>query len=842
MLNPNYTYLIIDTETTWLSIEDDDIIQVWLITFDHNWVITNRYTHYVKPEHFTQDQLKPLIWYITGIDTAQIMSAPPMSQIWEQIQQYRGDNVVVIWHNIPFDLAMVGKHHKLEYTESIDTMDVARTLLHYQRSYSLEILHQQLLLQPRYQLYLTWLEIKAHDALSDCYTTYALFRHCMERVGDMNKEYKGLENILPFGSWSKYVSQPHPESLSYREGTNITKSEYIYPWAYKQLIDFAKDLRKTQTVAEEYVWEILRDRRFWWIKFRRQHPIWGYIADFYCVEHKLIIELDGSVHQNPEQQIKDRLRDEDLTKAWNKILRFTNEQALNKIEQVLQTIKDILPVSFSVGEGGGGWGVQLPTLKAPLASPKTMVDHEYYDWTTLASTSKIWLEHAGFAASLLKLVHPSRKMIIGFAHRAKLDLAKKILWDHGITGLGYMRENQYIDPKQLQSLGSQGQRDHDEVSRMLKYCSHHMQWLSVLDHNTPWDFKVYQRVRLHREDGEADIILSTHAWVYAALQDNTYPDHAILFRDHQWWLSTAQKFYQSGTRIDHMINMIEWIIYKIKHNNEISTHREPPWEGNQNSLQELQNRREIVWWVFGSELMAYRIHLPTNSKWNIECLWGIPREHMTNFSLLYKQKDSYFESLFKLLSSNDKDRIIRILTRLDGLLHEGCQIEVQSNYQWDNIIISPASTYVDYADFRQLFAGRLVIFTQTTGQGTDNLTTKLLTHPPTIQLSHIRELKYELGQKLFILQSNRNQCRSTFDTLMKQWWDKQTLLMGENVTGGGNKLIEQARGAKSYVMVGGYDLYMQTRAADIAFDAVMVIGTLGVLHDQMVRDIEFYAS
>jgi hypothetical protein len=50
--------------------------------------------------------------------------------------------------------------------------------------------------------------------------------------------------------------------------------------------------------------------------------------------------------------------------------------------------------------------------------------------------------------------------------------------------------------------------------------------------------------------------------------------------------------------------------------------------------------------------------------------------------------------------------------------------------------------------------------------------------------------------------------------------------MGENVTGGGNKLIEQARGAKSYVMVGGYDLYMQTRAADIAFDAVMVIGTL----------------
>jgi hypothetical protein len=85
------------------------------------------------------------------------------------------------------------------------------------------------------------------------------------------------------------------------------------------------------------------------------------------------------------------------------------------------------------------------------------------------------LEHAGFREALLKLVHPSRKMIIAFAHRAKLDLAKKILADHGITGIGYMRANQYIDPTQLSSLGSQGHRDYDEVSWMLKYCSHHMQ-------------------------------------------------------------------------------------------------------------------------------------------------------------------------------------------------------------------------------------------------------------------------------------------------------------------------------------------------------------------------------
>jgi len=95
-LNPNYNYVIIDTETTGLSIEDDDIIQVGLITFDHKWVITNRFTHYVKPEHFTQDQLKPLIQHITGIDTTQIVSAPSLSTIWEQIEQYFDDQTIVI--------------------------------------------------------------------------------------------------------------------------------------------------------------------------------------------------------------------------------------------------------------------------------------------------------------------------------------------------------------------------------------------------------------------------------------------------------------------------------------------------------------------------------------------------------------------------------------------------------------------------------------------------------------------------------------------------------------------------------------------------------------------------
>lgn len=711
-LNPNYQYVILDTETTGLSIEDDQIIQIALITLDHEWNVTNRFSHYVKPEGFGEDQLKPLIQHITGIDPAHIMSAAPLSTIWWQIQQYFTDTTVVIWHNIAFDLAMLGKHYILTYADTIDTMDCSRALLHYQRSYSLEIIHTQLLRQPRYEAYLKGIAIKAHDALSDCYMTWAVLHYCVDRIGDLVAEYAWLSVVLCDGQRSKYVAGQRS-------------------------------------------------------KFRSDEDLW----------------------------------------------------------HITSTL----------------WPINLPTLKAPLASPKTMVDHEYYDWTWLPSTSKIWLEHAGFRESLLRLVHPHRKMIIAFAHRAKLDLAKKILADHGIAGIGYMRPNQYIDPSQLMTLSNQQSRDQDEVSRMLKYCSHHLQWLSVLDHNVPWDFKVYARMRLVREDAEADIILSTHAGVYAALQDNTHPDHAILFRDHQWRLSTAQRFYQSGVRIDHMLNMIQWVSYKLRHQDNIDPSSNEylqilTW------LDEFESWREVTRWVFGAEILANHRQFPTNNKWNIEYLWGIPRDIMHQFTALYGRRQEYFTRLASLLTPQENERINHTIARLDTLLQDWCQIELQTSYQWDNVIISPVSTYVDYADFRALFTSNHVIFTQTTWSGNDDISTPLWIHPPTLKLSHIRELNYQDGQKLFIIQSNRNQCRSTFDALMKAGLNHKTLLMGENVTGGGNKLIEQSHGSKSYVMIWWYDLYMQTLAAGVIFDAVIVIWSLGVLHDQMMRDVDFYAS
>lgn len=74
------------------------------------------------------------------------------------------------------------------------------------------------------------------------------------------------------------------------------------------------------------------------MKFRRQHPIGRYIADFYCAESGLIIELDGWYHTTISQQEYDTIRDEDIEKKWFHTLRFTNEEVDNSIKNVLQKI------------------------------------------------------------------------------------------------------------------------------------------------------------------------------------------------------------------------------------------------------------------------------------------------------------------------------------------------------------------------------------------------------------------------------------------------------------------------------------------------------------------------
>lgn len=105
--------------------------------------------------------------------------------------------------------------------------------------------------------------------------------------------------------------------------------------------EFARMLRKESTIAEDLLWQELRGSKLG-VKFRRQHPIDKYLVDFFCAKQKLIIEVDGEIHNQPEVKEKDREREVLLNFYGSKFLRFSNEQVLNEMEQVPKTIRENL--------------------------------------------------------------------------------------------------------------------------------------------------------------------------------------------------------------------------------------------------------------------------------------------------------------------------------------------------------------------------------------------------------------------------------------------------------------------------------------------------------------------
>ncbi len=100
----------------------------------------------------------------------------------------------------------------------------------------------------------------------------------------------------------------------------------------------AKRLRNEQTSSEIIFWSLLK-QHFPKFRFKRQHPISNYIADFYCHKLKLVIEIDGSVHENDEVKINDKLRDEFMQSLGLKIVRFTNEAVCQYDETVIKKLK-----------------------------------------------------------------------------------------------------------------------------------------------------------------------------------------------------------------------------------------------------------------------------------------------------------------------------------------------------------------------------------------------------------------------------------------------------------------------------------------------------------------------
>jgi very-short-patch-repair endonuclease len=106
------------------------------------------------------------------------------------------------------------------------------------------------------------------------------------------------------------------------------------------IMDHARILRKNMTHCETLLWERLKKKQIYGLHFRRQHPIERYIADFYCHEVKLVIEIDGEIHN--QQEDYDDGRSAEMEKYDIKTIRFRNDEVETSIDEVIEKIQLIV--------------------------------------------------------------------------------------------------------------------------------------------------------------------------------------------------------------------------------------------------------------------------------------------------------------------------------------------------------------------------------------------------------------------------------------------------------------------------------------------------------------------
>ncbi len=168
---------------------------------------------------------------------------------------------------------------------------------------------------------------------------------------------KAVAYLLPYIEEEKRKNAPQPP-----KGEQYWKT--ANPMLYGLLKEYAKKKRNPPTKAEEMLWNALSEKNLDSFKFRRQHIIGTFISDFICLKHNLIIEVDGLIHQLPENKTRDEERTAWLENEGYKVIRFTNNQVLTELDNVLETIHKELKVPPS-GVGGAG-KILMATVKGDV--------------------------------------------------------------------------------------------------------------------------------------------------------------------------------------------------------------------------------------------------------------------------------------------------------------------------------------------------------------------------------------------------------------------------------------------------------------------------------------------
>ncbi|ADE15095.1 type I site-specific deoxyribonuclease, HsdR family [Nitrosococcus halophilus Nc 4] len=194
--------------------------------------------------------------------------------------------------------------------------------------------------------------LAAKDKLLDYVENFVIYHKGSQKIIAQNHQFLGVNRafrvFVERRGWleqQKGLADKEPLTPALSQGEREkTGAHYRAGYDFSGLVTRARELRQQQTPAEDVLWQLLRNRQFLGLKFRRQHQLGDFIADFYCDEHKLVVEVDGSIHATVEKTQHDRTRQLILEGQGFQVIQLSNELILNNPEAALESIAAKLPL------------------------------------------------------------------------------------------------------------------------------------------------------------------------------------------------------------------------------------------------------------------------------------------------------------------------------------------------------------------------------------------------------------------------------------------------------------------------------------------------------------------
>jgi CRISPR/Cas system-associated endonuclease Cas1/very-short-patch-repair endonuclease len=249
----------------------------------------------------------------------------------------------------------------------------------------------------------------------------------------------------------KVFMAPHPDPLLQERGKPDPLPEereeyrdHLFKGAKPSTFDNAHNLRLiNKTKAEEILWQVLRNRQVENAKFRRQHPLNNFIADFYCHEKKLVIEVDGGYHNEQDQKKQDDARTAVINEFGIQVVRFTNDDIFHSIITVIQKIAAALATSPRPSpEGEGESEVNAIDVFAPSPQGEGRGEVDNLAEVTPSPTGEGWGEVAAVFTRTREGSSPNNYLNYGYAI-LRATMARSIVSAGLLPTLGIFHHNRY---------------------------------------------------------------------------------------------------------------------------------------------------------------------------------------------------------------------------------------------------------------------------------------------------------------------------------------------------------------------------------------------------------------